>query len=306
MKRDFIYHISSSDSGLTIEQFLRLRGFSRPSITALKKIPESILCNGKWVYVTHRLCPDDTLAVHLTENEGSSKILPVFSPLSIVYEDEDILVLDKPAGMPVHPSLNHYENTLANAVAYYYSKQNIPYVFRCINRLDRDTTGLTLLAKHMVSAGILSRMAAARQIKREYLAVASGCFSNSSGTIEAPIARAADSCIERRVDYANGEPAVTHYRVLYQSDQYALVLLSLETGRTHQIRVHLKHIGHPIPGDFLYHPDDALIKRQALHSFRLSFSHPITEKPLCFTAPLPQDMQALLPDRYTIRKRAVF
>lgn len=281
---------------MSVGQYLKQQGFSHPSIVALKKIPESILCNGVWVYVTHRLCTGDTLTIHLAENESSPKILPVFSPLDIVYEDEDILVLNKPAGMPIHPSLNHYENTLANAVVYYYSSRNIPYVFRCINRLDRDTTGLTLLAKHMVSAGILSRMAAARQIKREYLAVASGSFSESSGTIDAPIARAAGSCIERMVDFEHGESAVTHYRVIHQSDGYALLLLSLETGRTHQIRVHLKHIGHPLPGDFLYNPDDTFIKRQALHSYRLSFIHPITKTPLCFTAPLPDDMLALVPD----------
>ncbi|NLL79031.1 MAG: RluA family pseudouridine synthase [Clostridiales bacterium] len=294
MKRDFEFLITEED--LTIEQYLKRKGFSHSNIIALKKIPESILLNGRWEYVTKKLCAGDILTVHLTETESSKKILPVYAPLNIIYEDEDILILNKPANMPVHPSMNHYEHTLANAVAYYYASRNIPYVFRCINRLDRDTTGLTLLAKHMVSGAILSRMAAERKLKRNYLAIASGQFSEPFGTVNAPIARATDSSIERVIDFDHGEHAVTHYQVLCQQTEYALLKLSLETGRTHQIRVHMKHLGHPLLGDFLYHPDFSKISRQALHSYSLSFSHPITGKALHFTAPLPPDMQCLFPD----------
>lgn len=160
-------------------------------------------------------------------------------PLSICYEDEDILAVNKPAQMPVHPSLNHYDHTLANAVCGYYNDQEIPYTFRCVNRLDRDTTGLTLIAKHMLSSAILSTAAARREISREYIAIASG-KTPESGTIDAPIGRVAGSTIERQIDFENGERAITHYRRLAYHDGLSLLSLHLETGRTHQIRVHLK------------------------------------------------------------------
>ena len=221
--------------------------------------------------------------------------LPVSMPLSICYEDEDILAVNKPAQMPVHPSLNHYDHTLANAVCGYYNDQEIPYTFRCVNRLDRDTTGLTLIAKHMLSSAILSTAAARREISREYIAIASG-KTPESGTIDAPIGRVAGSTIERQIDFENGERAITHYRRLAYHDGLSLLSLHLETGRTHQIRVHLKSIGHPLIGDFLYNPTDTTIKRQALHSYRLTFSHPITGESFVLTAPLPDDMHCLFPD----------
>ena len=196
---------------------------------------------------------------------------------------------------PVHPSLNHYDHTLANAVCGYYNDQEIPYTFRCVNRLDRDTTGLTLIAKHMLSSAILSTAAARREISREYIAIASG-KTPESGTIDAPIGRVAGSTIERQIDFENGERAITHYRRLAYHDGLSLLSLHLETGRTHQIRVHLKSIGHPLIGDFLYNPTDTTIKRQALHSYRLTFSHPITGESFVLTAPLPDDMHCLFPD----------
>ena len=197
--------------------------------------------------------------------------------------------------MPVHPSLNHYDHTLANAVCGYYNDQEIAYTFRCVNRLDRDTTGLTLIAKHMLSSAILSTAAARREISREYIAIASG-KTPESGTIDAPIGRVAGSTIERQIDFENGERAITHYRRLAYHDGLSLLSLHLETGRTHQIRVHLKSIGHPLIGDFLYNPTDTTIKRQALHSYRLTFSHPITGESFVLTAPLPDDMHCLFPD----------
>lgn len=274
-----------------------MQGYSRQNIVALKKLPESILVNGRWEYVSYRLQEGEELTIIMAEDSSSEKIVPINLPLTIVYEDEDILVLNKPANMPIHPSLNNYENTLANAVAYYYEQQNKPFIFRCINRLDRDTTGLTILAKNMLSAGILSEMISKREIKREYLAIADGIgITPKSGTIDAPIARMDGSTIERCVDFEKGERAVTHYEVLQESieNNLSLINLWLETGRTHQIRVHMKHLGYPLIGDFLYHPENTKISRQALHAHRLTFLHPITKEPLCFTAPLPEDMAYLL------------
>ncbi len=204
------------------------------------------------------------------------------------------MVLDKPADMPIHPSMKNYENSLANGLAWYFASQNIPFVFRCINRLDRDTTGLTIIAKHMVSGGILSVMAARREISREYLAIVSGTGMPPEGTVDAPLGRKPGSAIERMVDFEHGERAVTHYRVLQEKNGCSLISLHLETGRTHQIRVHMKYLGYPLIGDFLYYPDKTLISRQALHSCRLEFSHPITGQPMVFTSPLPEDMQQVL------------
>ena len=225
------------------------------------------------------------------EETSSEHIVPVPLPFPIVYEDEDLLVINKPSGMPIHPSQGNYENTLANAAAYYFASQNIPFTYRCINRLDRDTTGLLIIAKHMYSASLLSNMVARREIHREYLAAATGLVEES-GMIEAPIGRANGSTMSA-VSISRTVIMLHPFSPACLSNGYSLVSLKLETGRTHQIRVHMKYIGHPLPGDFLYHPEDHCIDRQALHSYRLSFIHPITKQSLTFTAPLPEDMQAI-------------
>ena len=290
MERIITYHIDARAGGLRTEQFLRRRGYSCQNLTQLKKMPESILINGVWSYMRTPLSAGDTLTVHIRETESSSNIPPVDLPLCIVYEDEDIIVVNKPAGMPVHPSLNNYRNSLANALMYYYQQQGKPFIFRCTNRLDRDTSGLTVVAKHMVSSGILSAMTARHKIRREYLAIVRGHVTPPSGTIDAPIGRAGTPLIERRIDFEHGERAVTHYRVVKEKNGHSLVSLVLETGRTHQIRVHMKYLGFPLVGDYLYNPDMEYIQRQALHSHSLAFRHPITGEDLKFTADLPEDM----------------
>ena len=163
--------------------------------------------------------------------------------------------------------------------------------------MDKDTTGLTIIAKHALSAAILSSAIKKREIKREYLAIVSG-ETEASGTIDAPIARKENSILERQVDFTNGERAITHYKRLFYQDGLSLLLLSLETGRTHQIRVHMKYIGHPLIGDFLYHPDFSRIDRQALHAYRLSFLHPIKKEPILISAPLPSDMTSLFSEYF--------
>ena len=290
MERIITYHIDARADELRTEQFLRRRGYSCQNLTQLKKMPESILINGVWSYMRTPLSAGDTLTVHIRETESSPNIPPVDLPLCIVYEDEDIIVVNKPAGMPVHPSLNNYRNSLANALMYYYQQQGKPFIFRCTNRLDRDTSGLTVIAKHMVSSSILSAMTARHKIRREYLAIVRGHVTPPSGTIDAPIGRAGTPLIERRIDFEHGERAVTHYRVVKEKNGHSLVSLVLETGRTHQIRVHMKYLGFPLVGDYLYNPDMEYIQRQALHSHSLAFRHPITGEDLKFTADLPEDM----------------
>lgn len=290
MERILEYRIVKADEGKTIKDFLLQSGFSGQNIVELKKIPRSILLNGVWEYVTCRVKENDELRIHIMEDESSEKIPPVELTFPVVYEDEDIIVIDKPADMPIHPSLNNYDNTLGNAAAYYFAKQNKPFIFRCINRLDRDTTGLTILAKHMVSCSILQSDMMERKISREYLAIVEGTFEETEGIIDVPIGRKDGSTIERMVDSENGERAVTHYKVLEQKENVAMVALTLETGRTHQIRVHMTSIGHPLIGDFLYNPDNKEMDRQALHAWHLSFVHPITKETMNLEAPIPKDM----------------
>lgn len=171
MDRILTYQIGPSEGGLRIEQFLRRRGYSLQNLTQLKKMKESVLVNGQWLHLNRRLTSGDELVIHIQEHESSKNIPAVNLPLDIVYEDEDIIVINKPAGMPIHPSQNNYRNSLANALAWYYQEQGKAFVFRCTNRLDRDTSGLTVVSKHMLSGNVLSSMAAGRMLHREYLAI---------------------------------------------------------------------------------------------------------------------------------------
>lgn len=311
MERVLTYHITEQSDNQLISHFLKQQGYSSQNLIELKKMPESVLLNNIWTYMNQRIHTGDTLTIHIREEASSEKIPPVNLPLDIIYEDEDLMVVNKPAGMPIHPSMNNYENSLGNALAYYFATQNIPFVFRCINRLDRDTSGLTIIAKHMVSAGMLSTMVAQKSngqvsqtetshphsngITREYLAIVKGNVTPKSGTITAPISRKSDSILERQVDFTQGEHAVTHYHTLDTKNGHSLISLVLETGRTHQIRVHMKYLGYPLIGDYLYNPDMELISRQALHSYRLQFTHPITHENMEFIAPLPEDMNKVIP-----------
>ena len=283
MKRTLSYTITNKNKADTIGAFLRDAGYSRRILIELKQNPEQICLNGtpSWL---------DTLTLFLPDEPISSDILPVNLPIDIVYEDEDLIILNKAAGMPVHPSQGHHENTLANALAYRFASRGEHFVFRAVNRLDRDTTGLLLIAKHKISGAFLSAMTAKKEIRREYLAIVAG-KPEKSGTIDLPIARKDGSTIERCIDMNHGEHAVTHYRCLDYRDDLgcSLVRLRLETGRTHQIRVHMKAIGHPLLGDFLYNPDYRFIERQALHSYTVAFRHPITGEAMEFTAPMPED-----------------
>lgn len=294
MNRTIDYLIEAEDDGLRIELYLKRKGYSHQNIVSIKHMPESVLLNGVFSYMNQTLHTGDILTIRISETQSSEKIPPVNLPLPIVYEDEDIIVINKPAGMPIHPSLNNYTNSMANALAWYYREQGKPFIFRCSNRLDRDTSGLTVVAKHLVSGNILSSMVARREFHREYLAIVRGSVTPKSGSINAPLARKDGTIIERTVDWERGETAITHYKVIAEKNGHSLVSLRLETGRTHQIRIHMKYLGFPLIGDYLYNPDMEYMTRQALHSHRIAFMHPITGKPMEFTAPLPEDMASLL------------
>ena len=289
MDRIFHYQITENEQNMTVLDFLRKKGFSRHILSSMKADKEALTRNGQRIGGSEHLLAGDHFRVRLLETIDSDGIVPVSMPLSILYEDEDILVINKPADMPVHPSIGNYTNTLANGVTAYLDAKGEHSPFRCINRLDRDTSGALILAKNAFSAAVLSTQMRNRQIRRTYLAVVEG-ITPPNGTISAPISRVDDSVIERHVDFLHGEPAVTHYERLETKNEHSLLEIHLETGRTHQIRVHMGYIGHPLPADYLYHPEYDCFKRQPLHSLQLEFRHPVTDKSMCLLAPVPEDM----------------
>ena len=289
MDRIFHYQIIENEQNTTVLDFLRKKGFSRHILSSMKADKEALTRNGQRIGGREHLLAGDHFRVRLLETIDSDGIVPVSMPLSILYEDEDILVINKPADMPVHPSIGNYTNTLANGVTAYLDAKGEHSPFRCINRLDRDTSGALILAKNAFSAAVLSTQMRNRQIRRTYLAVVEG-ITPPNGTISAPISRVDDSVIERHVDFLHGEPAVTHYERLETKNEHSLLEIHLETGRTHQIRVHMGYIGHPLPADYLYHPEYDCFKRQPLHSLQLEFRHPVTDKSMCLLAPVPEDM----------------
>lgn len=296
MNTKLSYIIGIHDAQKSIAEFLLDHQYSSRLVVHLRNTPNSFLIGDIPVFSNYRLSEGEHLSVILSEKKGSEAILPVPMDLSILYEDEHILIINKPPNMPVHPSQGNYGNTLANGIAWYMKQQQEDFVFRAVNRLDRDTSGLLVVAKNMLSSCILSEQIKEHKIHREYSAIVCGQTA-PSGTITVPIARKDGSTIERIPDPEHGESAVTHYKTLaYQKEtDLSFLRLLLETGRTHQIRVHMKYIGHPLPGDFLYHPDNRYIQRQALHSAYLRFTHPLTGTVMEFEAPIPEDMQTLFP-----------
>lgn len=293
-ERRFSYIAGEAEQGMAVGQFLKERGYSRHALTLLKQTEGGILCNGREVYLSQPLRKGDRMDLFLKE-EVPEEIEPVELPFGIVYEDDDLMVVDKPADMPVHPSMKNHDNTLANAAAWYGRTKGDSFVYRCVNRLDRDTTGLLILAKHILSATGLYGQMRAREIRRTYLAIVKGMI-REEGTIDLPVGRKEDSAIERMIDLEHGERAVTHYRPVRQGKDWTLIECRLETGRTHQIRVHMSSFGHPLIGDFLYGSREEQMPRQALHSWKLSFVHPIMGRPMEFVSPLPPDMQKYIGD----------
>ena len=292
--RTLEYVITTESEGIKISEFLTGKGYSTSLKTRLKKDEDCVILNGEPGFINRRLTAGDRLIIHIKEETSSEKIPPIDIPIEVVYEDEDILVVNKPARMPIHPSMKNYENTLGNAIAYRYRSQGDQFVYRCINRLDRDTTGLTIIARNMLAACVLYDEMVARDIKRTYYAIVEGVFDKEKGTVDLPLGRKEDSAIERMVDYENGDRAVTHYEVLDSGNNMSLLKLHLETGRTHQIRVHMKAIGHPLIGDFLYNPDNRDMDRQALHAGGLAFRHPVSGEELSFEVPFYKDMQDII------------
>ena len=270
---------------------------STKMIKSLKYAPLGIAVDGKAVTVRHILKIGECLSLAIEDSQSSPALTPVDLPLEILYEDDDIVVPAKPADMPTHPSHDHYTDTVANALAFRYDKEGIPFVFRPINRLDRNTSGLLLISRNKRAAGKLTQAMQRGEIKKVYLAVAIGEMPECEGVIDAPLHRTNESIIVREVcspTAPDADAACTEYRVLATENGYSLVLVRPLTGRTHQIRVHFAHAGHPLVGDDLYGTPSPLIGRHALHAYQLSFPHPMREEKLSLTAPLCADMRELI------------
>lgn len=289
---ELTYIVKSSDE--SIKQILKNK-FNMSDRFILKlKNHKAIFVNGVSVFINFEIHDGDVLRIIENFEEDSSNIVANDGiVLKILFEDDFLLIVDKPAGIPVHPSMAHYEDSLSNGVKAYFDRIGLRKKVRPVNRLDRDTSGVVIFAKNEYVQECLVRQMAAHVFRKRYLAVLDGVVVDDSGTIDAPIARRTESIIEREVR-ADGDVAVSHFRVLERFSDMTVVEFLLETGRTHQLRVHSKYIGHPIVGDSLYGSESVLIGRQALHACEVGFVHPIGGQDVVVTAEVPEDIRRLI------------
>ena len=290
--------IESADDGQMLREWIKKHvRLSGKMLKYLKYQNDGILVNGQRCTVRRTLHTGDTVTLALSDQDAAEDLLPVELPIEILYEDSELVVPSKPPHMPTHPSHNHHGDTLANALAFRYQAQGVPFVFRPINRLDRDTSGAVLIARNKFSAGLLSRSMQNGEIQKTYLAVLEGRLDKDTGVIDRPLHRTAESIIVREVcspDTPDAEAARTEFRVLARSEECTLVEAKPITGRTHQLRVHFASLGHPICGDTIYGVSNGRISRQALHAKELVFPHPTTGEQISVSAPTPTDLQKLI------------
>ncbi len=293
MRLDYI--IKSNDAYSTVKEVLK--AYFRVSDRLLLKLKKSnkILLNDTITNVNSVVHVNDKVSFILDFVEDNSNIVGTKMKLNIIYEDDSYIVLNKPAGIPVHPSMDHYTDSLSNGLKYYFETIGLKRKLRPINRLDKNTSGLVIFAKNEYIQEALVKQMKDNSFYKEYIAICEGKFDKESDIINAPIKRKENSIIERCVNI-NGDYAITKYEVLQynQNDNYSVIKCILETGRTHQIRVHMQFIGHPILGDTLYGNSSNFINRQALHSYIISFNHPINKNKVTYMAPLFDDMNNLI------------
>lgn len=293
-----VFNIDNKHSGKSVLSFLKSTlHISASALAALKRDPRGLEVNGEHVTVRYILKENDVLFVNEkdTKERFSENIPPIDIPLKTVYENSDILLIDKPPYMPTHPSHGHIDDTLANGVAYMFKQRNLPFVFRPIGRLDRNTSGISLIAKHQISASYLFYARQKQLIQKKYVAILEGRIdcSDEINTIETYMKRQEDSIIIRCISSADEEgsfKAVTHWKLLFVNDEISIVEAIPETGRTHQLRVHFAHIGHPILGDDVYGKASDLIERHALHAAYLSLPLPYGDEVSEFFTTPPEDM----------------
>lgn len=273
-----------------------LRGelnLSSKTITVLKKRDDGILAGGVRVTVRHVMQPGESLEINCDDLEPNENLVPTEMPLDILYEDDDIIAVNKPPMLPTHPSHGHFDDTLANGICFHVlSSQSTPFVFRAANRLDRNTSGIVLVAKNRISSSKLYFSMKNGKFKKKYVALLRGVPEKPEGTIETYIRRQKESIILREVcgNLPDASFACTEYRLISTDGKVSLVEAVPRTGRTHQLRLHFAHIGCPILGDDLYGEASEEISRQALHASFLSFPHPSSGKTIALSAPIPKDM----------------
>lgn len=283
--------INNNDNFSNLKELLKVYFYISDRLLLKLKQNNKILVNGKIANIHNSLNCGDLVEIIIDFEEDNSNIIPVKMDLNILYKDDALLIINKPAGIPVHPSMDHFTDSLSNGVRFYFDSIGLKKKIRPVNRLDRNTSGIVIFAKNEYIQECLVRQMKVGLFKKEYIAICEGKFEHEEGTINAPIGRKENSIIERcvRVD---GDTAITEYKVLKynETNNYSIVKCNLKTGRTHQIRVHMSYIGHPILGDTLYGNSSNLIQRQALHSYKVKFIHPIYREEATFSAKLPSDM----------------
>lgn len=286
---ELIYKVND-DKYLNIRHVLKIEfKMSNRLITKLKQ-NKSIYLNDSETFLDKTISIGDIVKCKIDFDESSENIIPTKMDLNILFEDDYLLIVDKGPNMAVHPSILHYTDSLSNGIKYYYEQIGLNKKIRPVNRLDRDTTGIVIFAKNEYVQEMLSKQMQDGTFYKEYVAILEGILDKKEGIIDAPISRKEGSIIERRID-ENGIKAVSHYEVIKSNSSLSLVKFVLETGRTHQIRLHSKFIGHPILGDTLYGNKSNLINRQALHCAKLKFIHPITKKDIEINCEIPDDMK---------------
>ncbi|SCJ82912.1 Ribosomal large subunit pseudouridine synthase D [uncultured Eubacterium sp.] len=292
----FEYIVTKEDEGVPVKGLLRTKfKFSSRLLTKLK-YQHLVFLNGEEVagWITPEI--GDVLSIKLPEEKSDFPVEDI--PIYPVFEDDDLLVLNKQPGVIVHPTKGHPSHTIANGLMKYMEDTAQMFKIRFVNRLDMDTTGLLIVAKNSHSQDNLTKQMKANAVEKRYIAVANGIIDKDAFTIDLPIGRPDPENVARGVMQEGGFPSITHVKVLERFPKgkgYTMVELLLETGRTHQIRVHMSHIGHPLVGDYLYGGENPwLIERQALHAFKLSFNHPLTGERLEIEAPLPADIQEVI------------
>ena len=284
------YIVNALSNYTNVRQVLKNEfNMSNRLITKLKH-NKLIFLNDKETYLDKPLLLNDVVKCKIDFNESSENIVATQMDLKIIYEDDYLLVIDKPSNMAVHPSILHYKNSLSNGVKYYFESIELHKKIRPVNRLDRDTTGIVIFAKNEYVQECLIKQMNSKIFYKEYFAILEGLLEEPKGIIDAPIARKDGSIVERCID-KNGANAITHFEVIDIKNNLSSVKFVLETGRTHQIRLHSKYIGHPIIGDTLYGNKSELISRQALHCHKISFIHPITKNKLELVSSIPKDMK---------------
>ena len=293
-----LFNVTNESHGKTVLSFLKSTlKISNSALASLKRDEIGITVNGKHVTVRYVLQEGDLLSVNEKDSESdrNEAIMPVDLPINVIFENDDILLADKPAYMPTHPSHGHLDDTLANAVAHLFSKRGQPFVFRPIGRLDRNTSGISLIAKHSISASYLFYARQKSLIKKKYLAILQGQIESDGEfhTIDTYMKRQEDSIIVRCIGNEGEDGAfraITHWKLLFSSNEISIVEAIPETGRTHQLRVHFAHIGHPILGDDVYSQESEYIGRHALHAAYLSIPMPYSGEERAFVSDPPEDM----------------